>query len=675
MPVLSPENNDAEDATLLGWALCQTSDGGTTWDVNPGATSYINSDKIGDSGCQQWWNGEKPDVFDVNHNPNDSDLVDKTNASGMNFFNSLHGVNGAALGTLGIMVSYSLGTITATLVLLIVAVMVLLSKFLAIIFLVGLIFALVAGIFRADGWDKIGQSFMQMIGSIVIAAGAVFLLSLLLMFTRLIMNAGAAMLGGAGSPAALLWGGVSPIVAAIGINLLVKKLFKMPSPFSMKGGLAFASAAGAVGGSLGAGLIQGRGGAAGAMGDMSGGGGLREATRDTLDIANGASNMWKRVRPGRGRDGNNAQGFDGGQRSEKPTSAVANAFAGGGEQDAGGDAIGLTPGQEKREAREFAASNSDAPFAGLRHHGKDAGKKGVGLAAAGLALGAKGTLKGVDKTIDWWKNPGGTHGAMMSIEGRGGRMRQRWDAASAGLVSGIKGTGAALGRGGRKLGNKAMPFAATLGAGAGAGFTHGRYDSNGNYVESASRMGMLRSVAGRGNTKRMDELAKQRGIDLSAAPGSPKEAEQRRKLAADARQLGKVRRAETRQKIGSIAKPALKHTLKGGLAATAVLATGGVAAPIVAANVARKGIRYARGAGERDAKRMAALEQHRAVENERIQQERAEREQEAAREERETQKRAKQPADGGGSPEPQAEHVDAGRDDRLNDGVPLDDAS
>lgn len=704
MFVLDPVDNREEDVAYVGWALCQTNDAGATWFIHDEASSYINANRASNDSngqsqeCMDWWSGSMAKAgggapFDVAENPKDDDLVNTSSSKGMNFFNSLHGVNGAAMASIGTMVSYTIGSTLATVVLLVVVFGVLLAKLMSIFFLVGFIISLVVGIFRADGWQGIGASFMQMLGTQVVAAGALFLLSLLLMFTRVLMDVGASIFG-PGEAFSLLWSGMSPLLAVIGLNLIIKKLFKIPSPFSLKGGLAFATAAGAIGGSIG-GSIAGRAGGGGGESEV-GGRDISTAAKESLGLdALGRGSRG----PRRSRDG--SMGFDGGLRQNKQSAAVHGIVTQG---HTGVHSHSATAAQHS-EAKEYIASHPDknAPGVGVGHRigsmiksGTSAGRKGAGavatpLSGAAASTGAFGaaipaliggssfiamqaargnptTFRGKDGIQRAAQDRGGVMAALrqrtnnqrmeqlaaargidlstassktlssLSEEARGlpGSLRKQrlqaltqkarsgtetaWQATSGSLARARRTTSGLIG-GTKVIANQEK-----------AGHERTFIGQDGVERTVKNRAGMINAATQSGHTARISELAKRRGIDLKSLPSNDPV---RKQLSQEASALGKARRQESRQNatqkirsgaasVGSgmkstssaLTSNTAKNIYKGVGAAALISATGGVAAPFVAARATKSMIQYGQGAGERKQARIDYFNQRESQDRE-----------------------------------------------------------
>ncbi|MBF4549332.1 hypothetical protein [Pseudoclavibacter sp. VKM Ac-2888] len=275
MNLLSFDNNANRMAGMTAWAACKTTDWGATWTVDPAwAKEYTKDDKaIQQTDCEQWWNGTNgsdpadiPDIFDVDGTPAGIEKAVSATAEGSNpedvqaIRDYLLTLNGGWTGGggSGSALIYLLGSLATIIALGIVCVGTIIAKLLGLFYVLALMLVLIAGLFTANGWNKVKQTTFQMIGSQIFAAGAVLILTFIVIFTNLLMSVGASLFD-RGSIWALAWMGLAPAMALIGFNLIFKKVFRLPSPMSIKGGQLWANAAAAGGGGLAGSMLGGIG--------------------------------------------------------------------------------------------------------------------------------------------------------------------------------------------------------------------------------------------------------------------------------------------------------------------------------------------------------------------------------------------------------------------------------
>ena len=127
----------------------------------------------------------------------------------------------------------------------------------------------------ASGIARFGKAYL---GMSLFSVGAVAILAVVAILTQMFFMLGES-LGGRGSYASILWCGVSPMLAVYGVHKIFTGLLRLPSPFKITGGLAYAATAGAAGGAMTAGLMNGFG-----RRKMAG---LRSAAANTMTSAAG----------------------------------------------------------------------------------------------------------------------------------------------------------------------------------------------------------------------------------------------------------------------------------------------------------------------------------------------------------------------------------------------------
>lgn len=402
MNTLSYDNQKNRMAGMTAWAACTTDDWGTTWKVDPKwAAEYRQGGEEGkvidDGACSNWWNGtggtdagDIPNIFDVDGHPDGITKAvpgDSADAQAIrDYLFTLNGANTGGGGS-GSALVYLLGSLATVIALGIVCVGTIIAKLLGIFYVLALMLMLMAGLFMRNGWTKVKQTTFQMIGSQIFAAGAVLILTFIVIFTNLLMAVGATLFD-RGSIWALAWMGLAPAMALIGFNLIFKKIFRLPSPMSLKGGQLFANAAAAGGGGLAGSMLgsMGRG-----DGDPveSGGRRLTRAAKEGLQ------------KFGTPQDPNKREGaMGGGKRRTKLANAAAGDAVGAGAVAGGAAGVGAAVGAAATGAGEGVTAPIGAPapqgtvaeqIAALRH-AKAEGKGGLAGATVLPALAGAGLL-------------------------------------------------------------------------------------------------------------------------------------------------------------------------------------------------------------------------------------------------------------------------------------------
>lgn len=170
------------------------------------------------------------------------------------FVMTAHGANmqGATAAML-----YVLSAICTSIVFGLLAGAIIFAKVMAAVFILAVFFVLLAALVTRDasGIARFGKAYL---GMSLFSVGAVAILAVVAILTQMFFMLGES-LGGRGSYASILWCGVSPMLAVYGVHKIFTGLLRLPSPFKITGGLAYAATAGAAGGAMTAGLMNGFG--------------------------------------------------------------------------------------------------------------------------------------------------------------------------------------------------------------------------------------------------------------------------------------------------------------------------------------------------------------------------------------------------------------------------------
>lgn len=246
---------------MVGWAACEPAnrtDG--TWKLRAG---WNQLDGIAQDECAKWWNKKPSDKefengFSVGYGMGDIDSKTEkvsTNREGVvDYLASLNGANAA--GQVFPLIMYALSALIMMIVFFGMAIAVIIAKLFVVLGTITILPILILSLFRSNGFEQLGAAAKQFIGSMMFAALALVLLSVVVLTTYIMVQFGNSAFG-AGSVMALGWAGAAPVLSVIALNMIFKKVLKMPSPMSMKGGIAYGMASGAAGGAVG-GFIGGR---------------------------------------------------------------------------------------------------------------------------------------------------------------------------------------------------------------------------------------------------------------------------------------------------------------------------------------------------------------------------------------------------------------------------------
>lgn len=273
-----------EDRALWAWAACYSDNGGINFKVrdvftpvNSGDKSFRNiySDGGGnpDSGnteCNKMFlqNIEAGGDFQSEKTQDDTDYIIE-NSSNQNatavkaaqildFGDAIHGKN-AATGTMESVSSFIVALVDLVIFGIIFGGVIIFIKIMIMILTAVLVIALVVSLFNRNGPDMLRRYLVQWMTYQFLAAGSSLLLAVLLWATTLVSQAINDTINGWGATLFTqllqIWvPGISPIVTIVALHMVFKKLLKMPSPFTMDGAAAWATAGGAAPAMVGSGV-------------------------------------------------------------------------------------------------------------------------------------------------------------------------------------------------------------------------------------------------------------------------------------------------------------------------------------------------------------------------------------------------------------------------------------
>lgn len=279
----APSSAENTTASMVAWAACNPtgfSNGRFTWAWEPdwvgfkggtGTLSFEMTTANANDECQKWWEAtsptdasgdatggqDVPDIFDVKGDAGwISEHTAATGASGKvrDYLNALTGVNPWG-GTMGV-TSYAGGALLTMGAFVFIDVIVIIAKLFAAMFIIALWFVLIGAMFRpAEMKERLGKTVNKFLGTAVFAALTTLILTFVVVFTRALIRIGIDIWGG-GSIGSMLWSGLAPVLALVLVHIMFTKVFKLPSPVSLRGAQAWGKSgmSGALGAGVGAGV-------------------------------------------------------------------------------------------------------------------------------------------------------------------------------------------------------------------------------------------------------------------------------------------------------------------------------------------------------------------------------------------------------------------------------------
>lgn len=246
-----------EDQALLGWAAC-TPVG--VDDATPrGDWATTISKKIDAGDCKRWWAGGDKNLDGSSLDWDENSVA--TNAKGSdavyNYVASVHGKDGS--GTGAIMAAYLVGSVADGAVLLLLAMLQLGSKLVVAFMVLGLFAALVRLLGPGDNWQVVRRTGLQLVGSLFVSSCAGLMIAVIMTVATAISKIGSQTFS-PGTTGAVVSTCLGPVVGTFLLHWLFTAVLHVPSPFTVKGALAWGQ--GATSGTLGATALAGLGGLA-----------------------------------------------------------------------------------------------------------------------------------------------------------------------------------------------------------------------------------------------------------------------------------------------------------------------------------------------------------------------------------------------------------------------------
>lgn len=262
----SSAQDDVADQAMIGWAVCQWQGDGwaaaSGWnDVNGKSASDIAKD------CQKWWgdpassDGGDNTAFNIKaKQSNIAKALDQASPEARAFTSALHGEStpgGSIAPTL-----YLFSAVVSLIVFGLMGLIVVVTKVGLLIYAALLVVILFISLWPGKADDKmVAKFFKDLLGMTFISWGYSLILTFLVLITSLIMSlinggvtsaktfaAGPAITPASTSMLSMLVASVAPLAAVFLIGKLFTSILHMPNPLSVRGALAFGAMGGAVGG-------------------------------------------------------------------------------------------------------------------------------------------------------------------------------------------------------------------------------------------------------------------------------------------------------------------------------------------------------------------------------------------------------------------------------------------
>jgi hypothetical protein len=251
-------DNVQQDRSLIAWAACKMTGGDPTQDSSWNTDDFNKGDKdhkatAGD--CVKFFNNANPadtlDDFDWSDNGTDvtkrTTTGDQTAGPALNtFIQTLHGNQNA--GGLMSIFAYNISALGMLIVFGAMALAIIVAKTAMVIMIVVLFFMMLQALMPGSDMSKIGGAIKTLLGMNLFVFCIQLIFAFITVFTKLLQDVGTGMLGGESNLIGILWSGLAPLAAVGILHMMFTKVMKIPSPFSLSGGLSWGNAMGAAAG-------------------------------------------------------------------------------------------------------------------------------------------------------------------------------------------------------------------------------------------------------------------------------------------------------------------------------------------------------------------------------------------------------------------------------------------
>lgn len=400
----APSNAENMMASIVAWAACEPTgfQGGryrwkweSEWrnyqgghEVFPlNARGWKFADLNANEECHKWWtasseagessagNQDIPKAFYVKGDI--GWVLDRTKDASPSVRDFLVAVTGVAPGgaTIGV-VTYALGAVLSLIAFAVIAIIVIISKLFAAAFIISLWFVLIGAIFRpSEMKERLAKTANKFLGTAIFAALTTVVLTFVVVFTRALIRMGIT-IWGSGTIGSMIWSGLAPLLALYLTHIVFTKVFRLPSPVSIRGASAWSKSG--VSGAMGVGVGAAAGSFAGTMLGNMARGALRTAGDNVLHKATGGrlgTAPRRGMNPVGGKSGDSVTGAASGR--------AETVDAGNQAPDAGE----LSPKEARKAGRDANREARKVDRADLREARK-AYREEHGVAAKGDFLGA-----------------------------------------------------------------------------------------------------------------------------------------------------------------------------------------------------------------------------------------------------------------------------------------------
>jgi hypothetical protein len=253
----APTDNVRKDRSAVAWSVCSLVNPGTSAGLETAGAwkmsdkwAGIKSDKNVDAeDCRKFFakDNDSLDAFDWPSNGEETSKNAAGNADVRNFVRTLHG-NDNSQGITSVL-AYNLSAGGMMVVFGAIAAAIIVAKIAMVLMIIIIFFMLLAALSPTADMGKLGGALKTILGMNVFVFLVQLIFAFVAVFTKLLQDVGGVLMGGDTSLVATVWSGLAPLMAVGIMHMMFTKIMKVPSPFSISGGLSWGSMmGGAMGG-------------------------------------------------------------------------------------------------------------------------------------------------------------------------------------------------------------------------------------------------------------------------------------------------------------------------------------------------------------------------------------------------------------------------------------------
>lgn len=260
-PAYTKIDNTTADKSMMAWSACRLASGADptkvdSWKITEAFSEGENGDKDGKatpSSCLSWYTQTGDSAGDFDWSPNPEEVNKRTaNLDLRDYVQTIHG-NSNTYGLTAVF-AYFLSAFCMLVVFGLVALAIIIAKVAMVVMIITIFFLMLVAMMPSATLDKLSGFLKMLLGMNLFIFGIQLLFALISIITQMLQNAGDSFLGGSGSLVAIMWAGLSPVIAVFLLHMMFTKIMKVPSPFKLSAGLAWGGAAAAAGGAAFSGM-------------------------------------------------------------------------------------------------------------------------------------------------------------------------------------------------------------------------------------------------------------------------------------------------------------------------------------------------------------------------------------------------------------------------------------